>query len=203
MGEEEIRKLDLGCGQAKMPGSIGVDRIPLPGVDVLYDLNLFPYPFPHASFDYIRLWHVVEHLDSIVQTIEEVYRLARPGAVIDIVTPHFTDVSSWQDPTHYWHLSTRSFDLFGGDLEISYYVNGRMVVEHSEIKLLKLYKYLGIEWLVNLENRHRRLRFFRRFWETYISFVIRGKVMHFRLRVIKDSVATDGRASPGERPAHD
>ena len=38
--------LDLGCGLRKTPGSVGCDMISLPSVDVVHDLNSFPYPFP-------------------------------------------------------------------------------------------------------------------------------------------------------------
>jgi SAM-dependent methyltransferase len=181
----EIRKLDIGCGNRKMPGFIGVDRIALPGVDVIHDLNSIPYPFRENTFDYIRIYHVVEHLESIIRTMEEIYRIARPGAVVDIETPHFSDVASWQDPTHNWHLSSRSFNIFGGDLEFSYCSTIRMVLEHCEVRLLKIFKYLGFEWLINLEKRHYRLRFLRRFWETYLCFIIRAKIINIRLRVIK------------------
>ena len=43
--------LDLGCGANKYPGSIGIDRLKLPGVDIVHDLNVFPYPFKNNSFE--------------------------------------------------------------------------------------------------------------------------------------------------------
>ena len=61
--------LDIGCGKNKLPGSIGLDLKPLEGVDVVHDLNCYPYPFPEDTFDFIRLSHVVEHLESIVKTM--------------------------------------------------------------------------------------------------------------------------------------
>ena len=95
-----VKILDIGCGKHKWPGSIGLDIAPLDGVDVVHDLNQFPYPFSDDTFDRIRVIHVIEHIQSIPRTMEEIHRIARHGAEIDIETPHYTDASSWQDPSH-------------------------------------------------------------------------------------------------------
>ena len=179
------KTLDIGCGKHKLPGSIGLDLFPLEGVDVVHDLNRFPYPFPDDTFDRIRMIHVVEHVQSILQTMEEVHRIATPGAEVEIVTPHYTDASSWQDPSHIWHLNSRSFDFFQETHRTSYYSTARFEVLRCDIQLLKLYRLLGFEYLVNLENRSRRFRILRKFWEQYLCFLVRGKVMAFRLKVVK------------------
>jgi SAM-dependent methyltransferase len=180
-----LRILDIGCGKFKLPGSVGLDIVPLEGVDVVHDLNQFPYPFPNDSFDRIRLIHVVEHIQSITRTMEEIHRIAKSGAEVEIVTPHYTDSSSWQDPTHLWHLNSRSFDFFQQHHRTSYYSNARFEIQYSEVKLLRLYKWLGIEFLINLQNRSPRCRFLRKFWEQYLCYIVRGKVMTFRLKSVK------------------
>jgi hypothetical protein len=48
-----------------------------------------------------------------------------------------------------------------------------------DVKLLRVWRVLGFELLVN------HARWFRRFWEQYLSFVIRGKVMEFTFEVMK------------------
>jgi hypothetical protein len=40
-----LKVLDLGCGKKKRSGAIGVDYSDRHNVDVISDLNLFPYPF--------------------------------------------------------------------------------------------------------------------------------------------------------------
>jgi predicted SAM-dependent methyltransferase len=179
------RVLDVGCGRYKLRGSVGLDIVPLEGVDVIHDLNKFPYPFDDNSFDQIRLSHVIEHIESVTKTMEELHRILRPGGQLEITTPHYTDASSWQDPTHLWHLNSRSFDFFQEDYKTAYYSKARFKIEHSEIKLLKLYRWLGIEFLINLENRRPNFRFVRKFWEQYLCYLVRGKVMTFWLTSIK------------------
>lgn len=180
-----LRILDLGCGQNKYPGSIGVDWIPNSGVDVLCDLNAPTLPFPEGIFDAIRLIHVVEHLQSIPRTMEEVHRISKAGAEVLVVTPHYTDASSWQDPTHRWHLNSFSFNVFEEMADFSYYSKARFRVAKVEIRLLKFYRLIGLEFLVNLSGRHPPFRFLRRFWEQYLCFVVRGKSVTFHLQVLK------------------
>jgi hypothetical protein len=50
---------------------------------------------------------------------------------------------------------------------------------------LKLWRALGVEFLVNLQNRRPALRFFRRFWESYLCYIIRGKTIYFEFEVLK------------------
>ena len=179
------RFLDVGCGKHKLPGSVGLDIAPLEGVDVVHDLNSFPYPFSDDSFDSIRMVHVVEHIGSILRTMEEIHRIARDGAMVEIVTPHYTDASSWQDPSHIWHLNSHSFDFFREEHRTSYYSRARFEILDCHIRLLKLFRWLGIEFIINLENWSPGFRFLRKFWEQYLCFIIRGKVMTFHLKVVK------------------
>lgn len=174
------RILDVGCGILKYPGSIGLDRNPRSRADVLADLDRFPYPFRDSSFDQVRAVHVIEHVADVIRTMEEFARLVRPGGSIFLVTPHYTDFSSFCDPTHRWHLNSYSFRYFGDDnAGFGYYSDTRLEQVGIKVKLLALWRYLGFELLVNSVPR------FRRFWELYLCFVIRGKVMEFDFRVLK------------------
>jgi len=180
-----MKMLDIGCGRNKTPGAVGMDRIALPGVDVVHDLNLFPYPFEDESFDEIHVTHVIEHVDSIVRTMEEIHRLAKANAKVVIVTPHYSDCQSWNDPTHKWHLTTYSFRYFRDDYESSYYSTARFQTERIHIDMARLWRGVGFERLINSSLRHESLRFISKFWEGYLSLIIRAGAMTFVLRAIK------------------
>jgi hypothetical protein len=60
-----------------------------------------------------------------------------------------------------------------------WYTKVRVRQQKLDVKLLKLWRAMGFQFLVN------RSRLFRQFWEHYLSFVIRGKLMEFTLEVIK------------------
>jgi SAM-dependent methyltransferase len=53
--------LDLGCGGAKQAGYVGMDIRPLPGVDIVHDLQKFPWPLPTESVNFILCSHLIEH----------------------------------------------------------------------------------------------------------------------------------------------
>jgi hypothetical protein len=53
------------------------------------------------------------------------------------------------------------------------------------VSLLGLWRALGIEFIVNLDQRSNGLRFTRKFWEHYLSYVFRGKEIFFEFEVVK------------------
>ncbi len=175
-----MKILDVGCGINKYPGAIGIDRNRSSRADLLCDLNRIPYPFRDNSFDELRAIHVIEHVADVIQTVGEFHRLVRPGGRIRIETPHYTDFSSFCDPTHRWHLNSFSFRVFGEDHGgFGYYSAARLKEISVRVKLLSLWRWCGFEFLVN------RFRRFRRFWEYYLCFVVRGKVIEFEFEVLK------------------
>jgi SAM-dependent methyltransferase len=153
-----------------------VDRIAGTRADVLCDLDSFPYPFADASFDEVRAVHVIEHVSDVIRTMEEFHRLLRNGGEVYIATPHYTDFSSFCDPTHRWHLNSFSLRYFGqDDAGFGYYSRARFREKSVRVKVLALWRYLGFELLINAFPR------FRRFWEHYLCFIVRGKVIEWQL----------------------
>ncbi len=162
--------LDVGCGINKYPGAIGIDRNANTDADVIADLDQYPFPFADSSFREVRAIHVIEHVFDVIRTMEEFYRLVAPNGRVMIVTPHYTDFSSFCDPTHRWHLNSFSLRYFGEDHGgYSYYSFARFRESLVHVRLLALWRYLGFEFLVN------RSRTFRRFWSSIsaISFAAR------------------------------
>jgi hypothetical protein len=54
------------------------------------------------------------------------------------------------------------------------------------VSVLNLWKTFGFQWLINLDNRWPALRFLRRFWEHYLSFIVRGKEVYYEFEVVKE-----------------
>ena len=107
-----MRILDLGCGNIKEKGSIGIDYRPCKAVDIVHDLNIYPWPIDSNSFDLVVCKHVIEHLDNIIKVVEETHRVLKDGGIIKIRTPHVSNIMSFRDPTHKWHFTSGSFDYF-------------------------------------------------------------------------------------------
>lgn len=174
--DTKLKVLDVGCGINKYPGAIGLDVNARSRPDVLADLDAFPYPFADGAFDEVRAIHVIEHVANVIGMLEEFHRLLKPGGRVVIATPHYTDFSSFCDPTHRWHLNSYSLRYFGANnAGYGYYSDARFVETKVHVKMLALWRYLGWEFLI---NRFERVR---RFWEYYLCYVIRGKVIEWEL----------------------
>ena len=173
------RILDVGCGRNKQPGAIGIDRNRDTDADVICDIDCGRLPFRDDVFDEVRLIHVIEHVADVIATVDDVHHISRAGGRIVIETPHYTDFSSFCDPTHRWHLNSYSFRNFTEERDYSYYSRRRLGERLVQVKLLRLWKLLGFELAINYSSA------FRKFWEYYLCFVIRGKAIVFEFEVLK------------------
>lgn len=93
-------KLNLGCGRNPMEGFVNLDRAALPGVDVVHDLEQFPLPFDDDTFDEIIGVDLIEHITDALGLMQELYRIAKPGARCVFALPYGSSDDAWEDPTH-------------------------------------------------------------------------------------------------------
>jgi len=107
-----MRKLNLGSGPIVKKGYVNIDIVKCEGVDIVHDLNMFPYPFRDNEFDEIYTSHVLEHLDDLPKVMTELKRICKKGARIVIRVPHFSCGVSYRDPTHRRLFSYFTFDYF-------------------------------------------------------------------------------------------
>jgi SAM-dependent methyltransferase len=165
-------RLDIGCGLRKHPGAIGVDVRALPAVDVICDLNRFPYPFASDAADEVFLHHILEHLDDPVRALAEIWRIARNGAAVRIRVPHYTGRYAWKDPTHKHCFTSESFAYFGENA-YSYYTPARFAVCAVRLRYLAekpwrpIYGVWGkfAQWLL---DRHPT------FGERFLAYLLGG-----------------------------
>jgi SAM-dependent methyltransferase len=178
--------LDVGCGVNKTPGSIGLDNNPRAAADVNHDLAEIPYPFADNEFDLVVANHVVEHVPDVMAFIGELHRVTRSGGRIRLLTPHYTNPDWANDPTHRNHINSYTFNTFlPGRQVFDFYTDIELKPVRCYVSLLNVWKYLGIQFLVNLDQRSYRWRFLRKFWEHYLSYIIRGKELQFEFEVVK------------------
>jgi SAM-dependent methyltransferase len=123
-----MRVLDVGCGSSKRANAVGIDKSPYPNVDIVCDLERFPWPIGNSSFDVIVCKHVLEHLRDVVGVMEEIHRIARPGAKVIIEVPHFSHPDAFRDPTHIHFFSYFSFDYFTGSPLYPEYTKARFKI---------------------------------------------------------------------------
>jgi SAM-dependent methyltransferase len=130
-GVSEI--LHLGCGRKYMDGAVNVDISPDVGADVVHDLASTPWPLPADAFREVHAFDVIEHLDDILRSMEEIHRVCRPGARVYITVPHFSSANAFTDPTHRHQFSCFSFDYFGDAHGLAFYSKARFARRRAEI----------------------------------------------------------------------
>ncbi len=131
-------RIDLGCGSWKPEGFIGVDSYPGSEVDIIADLNE-NFPFPDNSIDEVRAHDVIEHLPDRIHTMNEIWRICKPNATIDIRVPSTDGRGAFQDPTHVSFWNINSFKYYS--------------IEFPEyITLCRSYGFQGAFRIISLEH---------------------------------------------------
>jgi SAM-dependent methyltransferase len=108
-------RLNVGCGRNIMSGWVNVDAAPLPGVDLVCDLEALrqsPLDLPDGSVAFFLLSHVIEHIRDSLGLMQELWRVALPDAQAVIRVPHGASDDAWEDPTHVRPYFPSSFAYF-------------------------------------------------------------------------------------------
>jgi len=166
-------KLNLGCGNKRIDGYIGVDSKKTTATDILHDLNKFSYPFEDNSVDEILLDNVLEHLDNLILVMEEIHRICRRGAIIKIYVPYAKSDGAFKDPTHKNFFIEKTFQYFEPDYPLNFYSKARF-----KVKTVKLLTYSN-----NIKQKIRNLMPFKEILK-YFLFNIYDQI-YFELECIK------------------
>ena len=175
-----MRKLELACGATKSKGYLGIDRLDLPGVDIVHDLDVLPYPFEEGTFDEVICINGMEHLEKPLDVLAELHRICRAGAIIHIASPHFSSVDYFTDPTHKHPFSSRSFDYLvpGCKLHELQYRKESLRKVKVEITFIELPRIIE-EFCHWLANKHTY------FYERHLAFIFPAHQIIFDLEVTK------------------
>lgn len=108
--------VDIGCGSNKHPeAKYGIDCMSLPGVDYVCDLESEPLPFSDNSVDVVYSRHSLEHIQNLEHILREIVRVSKPGAIVHVVVPHFSNTLGYSDYTHKRFFGYYTFDYFSRD----------------------------------------------------------------------------------------
>jgi predicted SAM-dependent methyltransferase len=138
-----MKILDIGCGNKKYKGEIedvviGMDRMRLPSVDVIYDIEKFPYPYKSEVFDKIVMQHSLEHVSkenmANIKIIEEIHRVLKGDGILEVEVP----IGHWfkYDPTHKNYVGFWYWKYFSENFPMNFY-------SHTRFKVLE-YNLVGL-----------------------------------------------------------
>jgi SAM-dependent methyltransferase len=107
-----VIRLNLGCGARPEPGWVNLDVVRLPGVDVVHDLDVLPWPFADGAAVQVKGEDVFEHVSDPLGFMAECHRVLVPGGSLYLRTSYWQSENAYSDPTHQRFCTTRTFDYW-------------------------------------------------------------------------------------------
>lgn len=161
----KLLRLDLGCGNNKKPGFIGIDKSTKSSADWIVDLNCSVWAIIEARLADTDTWlppppddslikdssvleiyssHFIEHVEDLVNFMSEVHRVLVPGGLATFYAPYYSSIRAWQDPTHRREISENTFLYFSKKwMELNKLTHYNINVDFDTMSTKFLY---GQEW---------------------------------------------------------
>ena len=163
----EIKKLNLGCGKFPKKGYINLDIDKDAKADILHDLNNYPCPLPDNHFKIIEMYHILEHITDIRETLKEINRILLEGGQVIIKVPHFSRGFTHWDHKHGFDVSFPlyfQYEISGGFQDIS--------LKHIRTKLI---------WFGQAEYKNIYLNSFSYYSGKYLGYIFDflGNLNHY------------------------
>lgn len=142
--------LNLGCGTDHHDDAVNVDALSEVNPDRVVDLESYPWPWDDNSVDAIRMFHVLEHLESIENALTECHRILKPGASLVVKWPMGINERADPDHKHTWVWDTP--EMYCGkrpwDVDTGLAVTNRTVSLHPHFDGLTGSLYRGLIKLI-------------------------------------------------------
>lgn len=106
-------KINIGAGDSVYEDYITIDHDAKSNPDFVLDLEKDYLPFEDSTIEAVIAHHILEHLgDGYFHCLQELYRVCKHGAIIDIKVPHHRHESFASDPTHRRPITVMGLQLF-------------------------------------------------------------------------------------------
>ena len=106
-----LRRLNLGCGSDIKKGYMNLDKSKTKGVDVVHDLDKYPWPFPSNRFDEVYGRDAIEHVKDLFRAMQEIHRISKNGATVRLIVPYWHSSGAFY-PNHHYFFNIDSMKFF-------------------------------------------------------------------------------------------
>lgn len=131
LAQKKGNLLDIGCGTGEFLKKVKNNAWECDGVEpnssarklaLKKNLSVFSSleELPEVKYDVITLWHVLEHLPNLKQSIQNIESLLKPNGVLIIAVPNYNSYdanyykefwAAYDVPRHLWHFSRASMKI--------------------------------------------------------------------------------------------
>lgn len=173
----KIRKLNLGCGTDIRGECVNLDIVKLPGVDVIWNLDVYPWPFKNNEFDEIYAGsNILGFVGDFRKAIEEIWRISKHNTKIYVESPLYPSINCFSDPHTKKIFTYNSFVYFEPGHKFGYYSNAKFRTIKREIILFRNTNLRFLNFIPNL---------FPRFYVRFLANIISADSIKFILEVKK------------------
>lgn len=172
-------KLDIGCGEHKKEGYIGVDKIPFPGVDVVHNIE-DGLPFGNNSVDIIYAKHALEHLYKFDFVMDEIWRVLKPDGILEVIVPHWASCTAHSE-FHTRFFIFNSFNSYDDNYNESFKQAGRTKFKILERKFMYTHRIITpYNALMNfISNIHPS------YFDNFLAKFFPPSEIYFKLKAVK------------------
>ena len=107
-------KLNLGAGYNHQEGYISIDKRKVAGVDIVCDLEHFPWPLKDECCSVVAASHIMEHIKPwlTIDFMNEIWRVMKKGGMLAVSVPYAGTPEFWAEPTHCNGFIEATFNFF-------------------------------------------------------------------------------------------
>jgi len=155
-------KLNLGAGADILPSYINHDIANLPGIEVVHDLNQYPWPWNENTVHEIKANDVLEHLRNFTRAMEEIHRILVPGGKCHLRVPYWNSCCAHGDPTHQRSFHETTFYFFDPSTAYCqnrpYYTGARFRIVSEKFLLVPFSPYYSLPGIKHLHIKNKMLK---------------------------------------------
>jgi len=146
--------IELGCGDKRRESRITVDRVDLPNVDIVADIeNGLPF-LPDNCVDEIHCRSILEHIQNFEDLMREIVRVLKNNGKAYIFVPHFSNPYYYSDPTHKRFFGLYTFYYF---VDKEHQLKRKVPDFYTDTRILILSQRLKFRSIFSILNPFKKL----------------------------------------------
>ncbi len=114
--KDEIIKLDLNGSLNSQHGFINIDYVDAKNVDIVFDLQKYPWPLPKEVATLVMAGGVIGHINKenfgFIRFMDEIWKVLKIDGQLLISTPYGGSAGFWADPTNVNGCTEHTWNYF-------------------------------------------------------------------------------------------